>query len=337
MSTTGTEHPFTQYVRILGKGPNLSRHLTEEETYQAMRLVLAGEVLPEQLGAFMCLLRVRTELPQEAAGFLRAVGETIDVPAGAPAVDLNWTSYAGKKRQDPWYLLAALLLADSGVTVFMHGGEGHTEGRLYASEALGALGVPTATSLEEAGGLMARSGFAYMTLANLAPRVNDLMLGLRPVLGLRTPLQSFARMLNPFKAPTEVHGIFHPAYRDLHRGTAELIGQPRMAVLKGEGGEFERRPDKPCEVHVLVDGATAEEIWPARLEGVADKQDSLDPARLGAVWRGEVEDDYARLSVIGTAAVVLKLMGKADTMDAAEAQAAALWQDRNRERPRAAA
>ncbi|MDP2785557.1 MAG: hypothetical protein Q8O38_13330, partial [Sulfurimicrobium sp.] len=59
------EHPFAQYVRILGKGPNLSRALTAQETEDAVRLIMSGLVEPVQLGAFLTLLRVKTETPEE--------------------------------------------------------------------------------------------------------------------------------------------------------------------------------------------------------------------------------------------------------------------------------
>ena len=38
------------------------------------------------------------------------------------SVDVNWPAYAGKKKQASWYVLAAKLLAQNGVKIFMHGG-----------------------------------------------------------------------------------------------------------------------------------------------------------------------------------------------------------------------
>jgi len=73
-----TEHPFAQYVRILGKGKNGSRALTQEEALASFRMVMNDEVLPEQLGAYLMLLRVKEEEPEELAGFIRAVRETIE-------------------------------------------------------------------------------------------------------------------------------------------------------------------------------------------------------------------------------------------------------------------
>ncbi|MBF0335847.1 MAG: glycosyl transferase, partial [Alphaproteobacteria bacterium] len=38
----------------------------------AARMVIDGAVDPVQLGAFLCLLRVKTETPDEVAGFVLA-------------------------------------------------------------------------------------------------------------------------------------------------------------------------------------------------------------------------------------------------------------------------
>ncbi len=137
-------HPFSAFVRILGRGKSLTRSLTEEEAEQAMGMILDGDVLPEQLGAFLMLLRMKEESPEEMAGFVRASRARLALPSPAPRVDLDWSSYAGKKRQLPWFLLAALRLAGAGWRVFMQGGEGHTPGRVYTSEALRALGLAPA-------------------------------------------------------------------------------------------------------------------------------------------------------------------------------------------------
>ena len=122
-------HPFAPFVRILGRGKSLTRSLTEAEAEEAMAMILNGDALPEQIGAFLMLLRLKEESPEEIAGFVRAARQRMKIPADAPRVDLDWSSYAGKKRQLPWFLLAALCLAQSGRTIFMHGFDGHTAGR----------------------------------------------------------------------------------------------------------------------------------------------------------------------------------------------------------------
>ena len=67
------EHQFAPFVRILGKGKNGTRSLTREEASEAMGMILDDQVEPAQLGAFLMLLRVKEEAPEELAGFADAV------------------------------------------------------------------------------------------------------------------------------------------------------------------------------------------------------------------------------------------------------------------------
>ncbi len=242
------QHPFARYIAIIGRGKTLTRSLTVGEAKEAMAMILAGRVLPEQLGAFLMLLRVKEESPQEIAGFVLAARRSLGPPAGAPQIDLDWSSYAGKGRQLPWFILSALILARNGWRVFMHGAEAHTEGRIYTGAALRAVGFSVATSLEDAADRLAHENFAYLPIDVLSPPIAD-MLELRPILGLRSPVHTFARMLNPFAARSMLQGVFHPGYMRIHRDAGLVLGQPRLAVFRGEGGEIERRPSKPCDGH----------------------------------------------------------------------------------------
>jgi anthranilate phosphoribosyltransferase len=330
-------HPFARFIKIVGRGKTLGRSLTVDEADEAMTMILAGEVLPEQLGAFLMLLRAREEAPEEIAGFVRAARARLTLPVGAPPVDLDWSSYAGKGRQLPWFILSALVLAESGWRVFMHGAEAHAEGRLFTGAALQALGRPVAANLEDAADRMARENFAYLPIDSLSPAVAD-MLELRPILGLRSPAHTFARMLNPFAAPAMLQGVFHPGYMSIHRDAALILGQPRLAVLRGEGGEIERRPSKPCDVMMAIDGEGLDERWPPMIDEPRRTPDeSMDPSRLAALWRGDVEDKYGEAAVVGTLAIALRTLGAAKTAPDAEARARALWGARERNRFAAAA
>ena len=308
------EHPFAQYVRIIGRGPNLSRPLTEDEMYIAAGMILRGEVENVQLGAFLCILRLRTEVPEEGFGFVRAVRDALELPNDLPDVDLDWPTYSGKKRQLPWFLLSALLMAKNGVRICMQGTEGHTLGRQIRA-----------------------SNFAYLPLKVIHPRLQEII-ELKPIIGVRSPVNTFARMINPFSAPYEIHTVFHPNYRDVHRETANLLGQPHMAVFKGEGGEAERRPQKPVLVQSIINGELVEEEWPPMLaDSTAEKDEALDLDRLKAVWSGKTEDEYATAAVTGTIAIALRLMGRAAGIDEAQAQALAMWEARDKANPGVAA
>lgn len=324
-----TEHPFAQYVRILGKGKRGSRGLTEQEAYDSMGMILRNEVEQCQLGAFLMLLRVKEETPEEVAGFVRATRETFEVPTIATHVDLDWASYAGKRRQLPWFIFSALLLAENGIKVFMHGAEGHTEGRVYTRETLQALGVPVSTSMNEAASHLNQNNFAYLPLQYMSPLMHEII-NMRTLLGLRSPVHTVARLFNPFGAPHVLQGIFHPSYRDTHQLAAKLLGQPHMAVFKGEGGEIERNPDQACLVKSVHNGELSEEEWPELFTGPRHlKDETMDVARMARVWSGSENDEYGVASATGTAAIALKLMGRASSIDEAQQMANSMWEQRN--------
>lgn len=324
------EHPFAQYVRALGKGPNLSRPLTRDEARAAMEMILDGAVEPVQLGAFLCLLRVKTELPEEIAGMAQACQTHLARTAALPQADIDWASWAGKSRQLPLYLLAALALAASGIRVFMHGAEDHTQGRIYTSAALAGLGLSAAATPGQAAERMDRTNFAYMTLGAFAPAMQRIM-DLKRVLGLRSPLHTVGRLLNPSRAPFTLSAVTHPPYLPLQQGASLLLGQPRMATFKGEGGEAERRPEKSCDVHYVAEGLAGAEEWPAMTGGPRPHAEHLDIGELAKIWGEDAADPTALAAIGGTMAIALKYAGRATSQEGALDQAMTLWRNRPRD------
>jgi len=321
------EHPFAEFVKILGKGKKGSRPLTQDEAYRAMSMILADQVEPIQLGAFLMLMRVKEETAEELAGFVQAARESFIIPASTIQVDLDWSSYAGKRRHLPWFLLSTLLLAENGVRVFMHGAGGHTEGRIYTHNVLKYLNHQPATSIKQAQSQIAQNNFSYLSLEHFCPKLYE-MINLRPLMGLRSPVHTLVRLLNPLSASHAIQGIFHPSYRQVHQKAALLLNQASMAVLKGEGGETERNPDMDCLVQSVQNNELLEEHWPALFSRRHVKSENLDPEQLAQLWKGELTDEFAEATVIGTAAVALKLIGKADTQEQAHQLATQYWLNR---------
>ena len=327
------DHPFAAYVRTLGRGPARSRHLTQDEAREAMAQVLRGEADPLQVGAFLLLLRYRGESAEELAGFVEAARATFEKPDGAPAVELDWPSYADRHRQQPYFVLAARLLADSGVKILMHGIAGFSEGYAPTRPALRALGVPLCGSLEEAAERLETDNLVYLGLEDFCPAVERLI-DLRPLLGVRTVANSFTRALNPLGAAAQIQAVTHPPYRPLHHEAAARLGLPRSLVFKGIGGEAQRNPLKTCDVAWQRDGNSGEETWSPLRKGSPYpwREENLDPARVVALWRGEIDLEIPAASVIATAALGLWLTGRAVTPAEADAAAARLWEERDRTR-----
>lgn len=320
------EHPFAQYVRIIGKGKNGARSLTYEEAYQAFSMILKQEVLDVQLGAFLMLLRVKEESVDELAGFVQATRDQLNF---APlSVDLDWSSYAGKRKHYPWFLLAALTLAQSGYKVFMHGASGHTLNRLYTEQVLEYLGYSICQSEQDVEYELEQHNFAYLPLEAISPVLSDLI-SLRNVMGLRSPIHTLARLINPFNAKATLQAIFHPAYRSSHQQTASRLGYQNSAVIKGEGGEFERNPD----ARTLICGIKNSELYEYELPKLTQErslaEEELNLEKFKAVWEGKRTHVYGETAVTETMGIALYTMGVCSTYDEAMLKAKELWATRH--------
>ena len=324
-------HPFATFLRTVGRGATVGRPLDENEAEAAFDMILEGNLEPIQLGAFLLVLRYRTEAPSELAGFVRAARKRFVGAAGSlGAVELDWPSYADRHRQLPYFMLAARLLAGAGVRILMHGIKG--EGPATTRAAAAALGLATATSFDEANNALNRNNIAYLPLESFCPKLAELF-NLRPLLGLRTPVNSLARELNPAGAPVQMQGVFHPTYLPLHAETALLLEQPRAVIFKGGGGEAQRNPDKSCRTTLIENGRLHELEWPALLEGESYpwRNEPLDVMRLAQLWTGERDEPEPVKAVTGTAAMALLMLRRANSQDEAETAARDLWAKRDRQ------
>lgn len=325
-----SEHPFAPFVRILGKGKSGSRSLSRGEAASAFGMILRGEVEPLQLGAFLMLLRVKEETGEELAGFVDACRSAMVQPAAGLNVDLDWSSYAGKKHHHPWYLLSLLLLANAGYRVLVHGCDGHTPGRLYTEDAMNQLGLPVAQDWDQAAAQLDRANLSYLPLRAFCQPLHELV-QLRPLLGLRSPVNTLTRMLNPLAAPASIQSIFHPTYGSLHQDADRLLSQPASLVFKGDSGEVEIKPHADTRLQLLHLGQTEEIVLPRSISGrVADvEQPGVEALR--QLWRGDNDGTYGRDAVLATTAVALLCMAAGPDIEQCLRQARGLWDARDRD------
>ncbi|MFF3703849.1 MULTISPECIES: glycosyl transferase family protein [Pseudomonas] len=319
---TPAEHPFAQFVRILGKGKRGARGLTREEAREAMGMLLDGKVEQTQLGAFLMLLRHKEESPEELAGFTEAVRQRVQAPP--IAVDLDWPSYAGKKRHLPWFLLAAKCLAKNGVRILLHGGGAHTAGRLYTEQVLEQVQIPLCRDWASVASALDEHCIAFIPLQDWAPRLQH-MIDLRNTLGLRSPIHSLARVLNPLRARCGLQSIFHPGYQAVHREASRLLGDTAI-VVKGDGGEIEINPDATSHLYGTAHGQDWDEEWPQLSAQRHVKPASLDLQHLLAVWRGEARNSYGELALVSSMALALRGLGQ--TREDAFTQGQQWWDQR---------
>lgn len=251
-------------IRTVGRGERGRKPLTFDQAYQIMDEYLDGQCGDDQMAMLLMLIRVQNETKQEIAGFVKAFQSRVP----SLGADIDWPCYAGKRKSagQPWHLLAAKILADSGYKVLLHGYHDRPAGRLHAEDYLEAFGIEVAQSPQEAKQLLETKRIAYLPLKYFAPQA-ETMIGWKNRYGLRTPINTVVRALNPGGAKLGLRGSFHPGFQQLHAEVESEIGLTRHAVVsfKGQSGESEYNPKVSQTVWVSTPTGVESQYWTERM------------------------------------------------------------------------
>jgi anthranilate phosphoribosyltransferase len=319
---------FRQYVKILGRGQRAGRSLSQGEAYDAFRLLLSGNCTAEQRGAFLMLLRVREETPEELAGFLLAARTFTEPRMKDVKADLDIGCYAGKRRHLPWFLLSTMVLAQQGYRIFLHGTQEPDSKRLYLDAVLNALGLPIASTPAEAAMHLQHNGMAYLSLKQINSALYELI-QLREQLGLRSCANTLARMLKPSYSACSFQGVFHRHVDEKHATIGQLLNEPNLLCFRGEGGEVELNPEREVTVYKVKHQQIQREYISPLLAHWQVKSKVLTPSDLIDFYLSDDENGYAYAAVTGTAALMLSAINQ-ETWAESQQKAQKIWRNRDR-------
>ncbi|MGF1762055.1 glycosyl transferase family protein [Aliivibrio kagoshimensis] len=262
---------IVECIRTVGRGERSRKPLSYDQAYQVMREYLQGQVPTEKMAMLMMLIRVQNETVAEVAGFTQALREHLSecTPTLSQLnADVDWPCYAGKRELQgaPWHLYSAKALALSGTSVLIHGHVEEDTKRLHAANFLDKVGITYCHTIEQAQQALQQSKIAYLPLDVYAPQVVE-MLRWQQEYGLRTPINTCARMLNPANSAISLRGSFHPGFPKLHAEAEHFIQKQQPAAsstctvsFKGVGGESEFNP-KVSQSLWCADADRVEELY----------------------------------------------------------------------------
>ena len=256
---------IASYIRQIGRGKEGARALSGAQAYELMGQVLDGKVSALELGAFVIAMRIKGESVDELAGFLRATHERcLSLASPQPVVVLP--SYNGARKLPNLTPLLALLLAEQGLSVLVHGPL-HDPTRVTSAEIFHDLGLPLArdgTGIECG---WQRHAPVFVDTAVLCPPLARL-LDVRRVVGLRNSGHTVAKLLDPFPAGAgfRVVSYTHPEYARL---LADFAIQTRASLLlmRGTEGEPVADPRRLPRLDVYLHGELRPELSMPAQEG----------------------------------------------------------------------
>jgi anthranilate phosphoribosyltransferase len=237
------------------------RHLTEDEMFDGLDRMTAGEATPAQMGAFLMGLRVRGETIAELTGAARLLrSRMLPVAAPADAVDIVGTGGDGLKTYNV-STCAAFVAAGAGLIIAKHGNRS-VSSLSGASDVLTALGVKIDLTADEIGAVIEKAGVAFLW----APMHHPAMKVWAPVraeLGLRTLFNLMGPICNPANVTRQVVGVFAPEWVEPIAHVLHKLGSRHAWVVHGRDGLDELSTTGPTLVAELKDGnVTTFEVTP---------------------------------------------------------------------------
>jgi anthranilate phosphoribosyltransferase len=258
-----TSMAIAQYIKEIGRGKDGARSLTEAQAHDLMSQVLDGQVSDLELGAFALAMRIKGESVAELAGFLAATHERcIHIEPTRPMVVLP--SYNGARKLPNLTALLALLLAQEGIQVLVHGPM-LDAGRVSTAEIFRDLGLPFAGNAEEIENGWARREPVFIRTEDLCPPLARL-LDVRRVVGLRNSGHTVAKLLAPCAA-LRVVNYTHPEYATLLTEFLAHIEAHAM-LMRGTEGEPVADPRRLPRLDVFIAGHLRPDLSRPAQEGI---------------------------------------------------------------------
>ena len=222
---------ISQYLKEIGRGKQGARPLDRAQAADLFGQVLDGAVTDLEIGAFCIAMRVKGETPEEMAGFLDATYQRLNrIPAsGKPLVVLP--SYNGARKLPVLTPLLALLVAQRGLPVLIHGTATESS-RVFVHDVLQALDIHALASVRR----VEPGEAAYVPTELLSPGLKRL-LDARRAIGLRNSSHSLVKLMNPCDGPAVIVSSYtHPEYAISMAAVFELMGSTAL-LLRGTEGE----------------------------------------------------------------------------------------------------
>ncbi|WP_137918926.1 DNA-binding protein YbiB [Hydrogenophaga sp. 2FB] len=243
---------ISQYIKEIGRGKDGARSLSREQATDLLGQVLDGTVTDLEVGGFCLAMRIKGETPEEMAGFLDATHARLHKLPDNGLTTVVLPSYNGARKLPVLTPLLALLLAQRGAAVLVHGTATENK-RVFSSQVFEALGVHPS---REAPSLRAGE-LAFVPTEVLSPGLKRL-LDVRRAVGLRNPAHSLVKLMNPCAGAAFTVGSYtHPEYASSMAATWSLTGAHAL-LLRGTEGEPVADARRTPRMEVFRDGARTE-------------------------------------------------------------------------------
>ena len=227
--------------------------LTENEAFDAVTSILAGELTEGQIGAFLATLSSKGETIEEIAAGARAMRAAATRVQSLSANTLDTVGTGGDGGMTfNVSTTVAFVAAGAGAIVAKHGNRA-SSGKSGSADCLEQLGLNLAAAPEIMEQALNEIGITFL----FAPSFHKAMRFAGPVrkqLGVRTLFNLLGPLTNPAGAPCQLIGVFAPELTETFAEVLKKLGSRRVLVVHGHDGMDEITLTTTTRCSELKDG-----------------------------------------------------------------------------------
>ncbi len=303
------------------------REIFHDEMLHIMRLIMAGEMSPVLMSAFITALRVKKETIGEitaAAQVMREFSTKVEVADRRHLVDIVGTGGDGSHTFNI-STCSMFVASAAGAKVSKHGSRS-VSSKSGSADVLESLGVNINLTPAHIAQCIAQVGIGFMFAPNHHPAMKNVA-PVRKELGVRTIFNILGPLTNPAGAPNILMGVFHPDLVGIQVRALERLGAEHALVVYGRDGLDEVSLGASTLVGELKDGQVREyEIHPEDFGFAMSSNRALrveTPEQSRAMLLGVLDNQAgpARDIVVLNAGVALYAANVADSIEAGIARA----------------
>ncbi|HKD22784.1 MAG TPA: anthranilate phosphoribosyltransferase [Rhizomicrobium sp.] len=273
-----TSEDFHAVLQRLAAGEKLS----QEMAARAFASLMAGDVPPIRMAAFLTALAVRDATVEEITGGVRAMRHAMrKVEAPRDAIDLCGTGGDGHGTLNV-STAAAFVVAACGVPVAKHGNR-NMSSRTGTADVLEALGVRIDLAPQAAEYCLREVGLCFLFAQTYHPAMKHVA-PIRRELGFRTVFNLLGPLSNPAGVRRQLIGVYSRDWLVPVAHVLAKLGSEKAWIVHGSDGLDEMTTTGVSHIAVLEDGKVSTMT-------VAPQDVGLEHATLASLKGGIPEDN----------------------------------------------
>ncbi|WIW69748.1 MULTISPECIES: anthranilate phosphoribosyltransferase [Anaerosinus] len=227
-------------------------HLSQEESRQAMQIIMNGNATDAQIGSFLTALKVKGEISEEISGFAHTLLQHADRVKHSKPVICPCGTGGDTKGTFNVSTTVAFVLAGGGVAVAKHGNRS-VSSACGSADVLSQLGVIVDKSADKVSEEIEHLdiGFLFAPALNKAMRV---VANPRKELGFRTVFNLLGPIINPAQLDYQLVGVYEESLTEKVAEVLNLIGVKQAMVVHSEDGMDEISTNFPTKVSEMRNG-----------------------------------------------------------------------------------